>query len=85
MTESKTDKHEKPEICKRCALCDYDCVISERLDLNADHCSLFAAPRNVKPTGYTVSWPTGQGQRRFIIRYPNGSDLTGTITTGEFL
>ena len=85
MTESKTNKHEKPEICKRCRCYDYDCAMSEQLDLNADHCSLFSAPRNVKPTRYMVSWPTGRGQRRFMVHYPNGSFLTGMITTGETL
>ena len=85
MTESKTDRHEKPEICKRCALSDYNCAMSERLDLNAEHCSLFAAPRKLQPSRYTVSWPTGFGQRRFMVHYANGSFLTGMITTGEFL
>ena len=83
MTESQTDKHEKPEICKRCGLYDYNCAISERLDLNAEHCSLFAAPRKLKPTRYMVSWPTGRGQRCFRVHYPNGSFVTGLITTDQ--
>ena len=85
MNESQIDKHETPKLCNRCYCYDFNCVISERLDLNADHCSLFAVRKPREPSRYTVSWPTGFGQRRFMVHYPNGSFLTGMITTGATL
>ena len=80
MNESRIDKSEKPEICSGCRFHDFNCAVSETLDPNAERCALFAAPVPDNPSRCTVSWPTGQGQRRFFVHYPNGSVVTGTIT-----
>lgn len=78
MNESHSDEGEEPKICTHCAFRNHGCVIRERLEFNAERCSFFSNHVPTKPSQCTVSWPTGHGQRRWVIHYPNGSSITGT-------